>query len=412
MKKITGISLLLILLTSSCSSIKYFRYISKGKAPKGIFRTEIPFEMHNNLIVIKARLNDSDKEFEFMVDSGAPVSVIYKETLEASKAETVMTFDVRDSQGNITKSEYVMLDVGIENLVFKDIFTAYSAEPTEVIYCIAPGGIIGADLMQTANWQIDFANKKIIVSDLKSSLPDLKDYQKASFAKRAPFGSMPWLTVVPGLNVDLTIKEVLFTDVLIDLGSSGGLTLPKNAVTDTLFKNDLKQVRMGYSTFGLLGANLDTTVYYRSPDIYMEGINFNRHTIDIAHQSKSRLIGIEILSDYTVFIDFRKNNLYLKPVAVEQDTIDEKSFGFTMLYDSKSSNYYVSSLYEGSSAALSGLQLNDTIVAINQQKMPVFTTYCAFNEWKMTMNLQDQWMIKTTRDDQLIHLEKGIIPRR
>lgn len=383
--------------------------MAKGEAPKGAFRTEIPFELKNDLIVIKVKLNDSDKEFEFMLDSGAPTSVIYTEALEESKAKTAITYNVSDSQGNRVKSDYVMLNVGIENLVFKDILTAYS-KPHEFVKCIASHGIIGADLMQTANWQIDFANKKIVISDRKkSSLPDLKDYQKVSFSKRSPSHSMPWLTVVPGLTVDLKVNGKLMKDIYIDLGSNGALTIPKNGVTDTLFKNDLKEVQTGYSTFGLFGANMDTSYYYSSSDIYMGEIHFNNHKIDVADQNGS-LLGTAILSDYTLFIDFRKKELYLKPL--EQKTKDEKKLGFSMYYDSKSSICYVSSLYVGSSAALAGLQLNDTLVEVNEQKVPAFADFCEFREWSKKMISQDLLMIKTKRDDEIIKIEKGIIPKR
>lgn len=383
--------------------------MSKGEAPKGTFRTEIPFELHNDLIVIKVKLNDSDKEFEFLLDSGAPASVIYAEALEESKAKTVMTYNVSDSQGNRIKSNYFMLNVGIGNLVFKDILTAYS-KPHELIRCIASDGIIGADLMQTANWQIDFENKKIIISDRKkSSLPDLKDYQKVSFSKRSPSHSMSWLTVVPGLTVDLKVNGVLIKDIYIDLGSTGALTIRKNAVTDTLFKNDLKEVLTGYSTFGLFGANMDTSYYYSSSDIYLGEVRFNNHRIDVANQNGS-LLGTAILSDYTLFIDFRKKNLYLKPV--EQNAEDEKKLGFSMYYDSKSSVCYVSSLYEGSAAALAGLQLNDTIIEVNGQPLPVFADFCEFREWSKKMISQDMLMIKTKRDDEITRIEKEIILKR
>jgi|GEM_PF-3115137 len=414
MKKITGLLLLLLLmaLAGSCSSIRQFRYMSKGKAPKGTFRTEIPFELNNGLIIIKVKLNGSDKEFEFMVDSGAPASVIFKEAFETSKAETVMTYGVSDSQGNKTQSAYVLLDVTIGNSIFKDIFTAYSADPNEFITCIAPGGIIGADLMQTANWEIDFVHKKLIISDLKSSLPDLAGYQKVSFTKRSPFGNLPWLNVLPGLTVDLKVNDQVFKDVYIDLGSSGSITLPKNEVTAKLFEHDLKEVLTGYSTFGLLGAEMDTTFYYYSPNIYMGPLNLNNHSIDISNHNQS-LIGTAIFSDYSMIIDFRKEDLYFKPIgAAEKKSTDEKELGFHLLYDSKSATCYVANIYEGSSAALAGLQLTDTIVEINQQQLPVFTDFCEFRSWSRQMISQDQLLIKTKRDDELIRIEKGIIPKR
>jgi predicted aspartyl protease len=382
--------------------------MSKGEAPKGTFRTEIPFELESGLIIIKAKLNDSEKEYEFIVDSGAPFSVIYQEALEESKAKTVMASSVSDSQGNAVKSDYVMLNVGIGDLVFKEMLAAHT-NPHELLRCIAYDGIIGANLMQTANWQIDFENKKIIISDRKkSSLPDLKDYQRVSFSKRSAFGSMPWLHIVPGMTVDVKVNGKLFKDVLVDSGSSGALTIPKNEVTDTLFKNDLKEVLTGYSSFGLFGANMDTSYNYSSSDIYMGNLRIDKHRIDVANQNKS-LLGMEIFSNYAMVIDFRKKDMYLKPL--EKKTKDEKELGFKMLYDSKSGTCYVGMLFLGSSAALAGLQLNDTIVEVNEQKIPVFADFCEFRVWSKKMTSQEILMIKTKRDDEVIRIEEGIIPK-
>ncbi len=386
--------------------------MSKTKAPKGTFQTEIPFELHNNLIAIKLKLNDSDKEYEFLLDSGAPASVIYKDALEESKAETVMSYDVGDSQGNRVKSEYVMLDVTLGNSEFTDVVAAYATEPSDMVRCIAVDGVLGANMMQTANWQIDFQNKKIIISDQKkSSLPDLKDYQKVPFEKRAPFGSMPRLTVLPGMTVDINVNGELFKDVLVDLGSSAGLTLPKNAKTDTLFKNDLNEVLLGYSTFGLFGAKMDTAYYYESSQMRTGEVQFNNHLIGIEKQDRL-LLGTAILSDYAMYIDFRKKNMYLKTVVPNKESITEKKLGFSLFYDPDTKKCFVASIYQGSAAELAGLQLNDVITEIDGQPLPIFPDFCEFREWSLNLRKLQAITLKTEREDRLIKIEAAFVPKK
>jgi predicted aspartyl protease len=411
MKKITLISLLFVLLTG-CSSTKQFRYMSKGKAPKGTFRTEIPFEIHSKLMVIKVKLGGSDKEYEFMIDTGAPVSVIYKDVFEAAKADTVMVYNVSDSRGNSAKSVYVMLDMTIGNSKFKDIFTVYAAEPSEIVQCIALDGIIGADLMQTANWEIDMENQKIIITDFKSGRPNLQGYQKVSGAKRSPSMRMPWLTVVPGLTVDLEIKGKKFKDVYVDTGSAGSLTMPKDEKTDSVFKKEQKTVLWGYSSFGLLGGSMDTTYAYNTVDVEMGKVHIPNPSIDM-YKRNSSLLGMGILSDYNLFFDFRKNDMYLKPIAAEKKKNDEKGFGFYIHYDSKSKVFTVANLYEGSGAAKAGLQLADTVVEVNNEKLPVFTDFCEFREWTKALGkTEGSMIIKIKRDDLVFTIEKGIMPKR
>lgn len=383
--------------------------MSKTKAPKGTFRTEIPFELHNGLIVIKAKLNGSEKEYEFILDSGAPASVIFKEAMEESKAASVMSYKVSDSQGNSMQSDYVLLDVILGNSEFKDVFATYTAEPGVLLPCIAHDGLIGANLMQTANWQIDFENKKIVISDRKkSSLPDLKDYQKVSFTKRAPFSSMRWLTVLPGMAVDIKVNGKLYKDIWVDLGSSGALSLPKNPVTDTLLKNEPKQTLLGYSTFGLFGAKMDTAYYYKSSEMILDGVQFNTHTITLEKQRRS-LLGTEILSDYTLYIDFRKKDMYLKPV-VPNKTSDDKKLGFSLLYTSETSKCYIASILQDSPADQSGLQLNDVLTEINGQPLPAFKDFCEFREWSRKIHHADAVTMKIEREDKLIKIDAALVP--
>jgi predicted aspartyl protease len=407
----TLISLLFILL-ASCSSTKQFRYMSKGKAPKGTFRTEIPFEIHNKLIVIKVKLDDSDKEYEFMVDTGAPVSVIYKEAFEAAKADTVMIYNVSDSRGNSAKSVYVMLDMTLGTSKFKDIFTVYAAEPSEIVRCIALDGIIGADLMQTANWEIDMENQKIILTDFKSRKPNLESYQKVKCSKRSPSKRMPWLTVVPGLTVDLEIKGKKFKDVYIDTGSAGSLTMPKDEKTDSVFKNEQKTVLWGYSSFGLLGGSMDTTYGYNRVDVEMGKVHISNPSIDM-YKRNSSLLGMGILSDYNLFFDFRKNDLYLKPTHAEKKESDEKGFGFYIHYDSKSNLFTVANMYEGSGAAKAGLLLGDTVIAVNNEKLSAFTDFCEFRQWTRTLSKgEGPVVVKIKRGNLVFTIEKGIMPKR
>lgn len=410
MKITTIVSTLLLLLISSCSSMKQFRYMNRAKAPKGSFRAEIPFEYRNNWIIIKTKLNGSDKEYEFVLDSGAPCSVIYQEAFEDTKPDTVMTYGISDTQGNRTKSVYVLLDMKLGNYEFKDVFTAYT-KPNDVIKCLAPGGIIGADLMQTVNWEIDFKNQKIIISDLKSELPGLDGYQKVPFTKRSPFGSMPGLNVVPGLTVDVKINGATIKDVLIDLGSTGGLTLPRNEQTNGIFKNELKQVAEGISSFGLLGFDMDTIHYYKDVAFNMGNLRVEDHSIDI-YNRREPLLGTAIFSHYSMIIDFKKNDLYFKPVKADSTAAEEKLFGFNTYYDAEKRTCIISNLYEGSAAKLSGLQLNDTVIQINGEPVPIFTNFCEFRTWSKKCNLEEKVTVKITRKEEVFVIEKAVVPKR
>src|SRR5690554_7263041 len=95
---------------SSCKKVKIFITIiifllsfvcyesraaaEEKNAPSGEYLTEseiekikVPFELKDNLIYIKARINGSEKEYDFLLDTGAGVTVIKKSVAEALRLE-------------------------------------------------------------------------------------------------------------------------------------------------------------------------------------------------------------------------------------------------------------------------------------------------------------------------------------
>lgn len=165
MKKYYLVSLLACLvLFSSCSIIKTVSLIKGGSVDNENFTETINFEDRAGLIIIKVLIKG--KSYDFVFDTGAPCAVFSELAQELGlKAE----FDVTsiDSEGNKAKAGFVEINnLKTGSLSFSNIGAAViDLKQIPEIECLKIDGIIGANLMNKAKWQINYQNNTITVTD-------------------------------------------------------------------------------------------------------------------------------------------------------------------------------------------------------------------------------------------------------
>jgi hypothetical protein len=91
---------------------------------------------------------------------------------------------------------------------------------------------------------------------------------------------------------------------------------------------------------------------------------------------KGSRIGNKILQDNHVIIDVTHNSLYVSPVSKEDDKFEISNIGFTF----KDRNVFVASLVNNSVFGRAGIQMNDTIIRLNEFKVSDLKDYCEYNE--------------------------------
>ncbi len=120
-------------------SLKAISMLKKAGVQKGYFLQEIPFELINNLVVIKVMIRA--KVYSFVFDTGAPPTVLSMELAKELQVKTAVTLSVSDANGKKNLQNWSQLDtLSIGGIQFYDA-PCISADITaqQVFACMKNG---------------------------------------------------------------------------------------------------------------------------------------------------------------------------------------------------------------------------------------------------------------------------------
>lgn len=351
MKKILFSSVLLLFL-SSCSSIKLLKLLKKGSVEQTSFKTEIPFEMRLGLIIVPVTING--KTYDFLVDTGAP-NLCSEEVAAELNLKPVVSQKAGDSQGVKEKLDFVVMpDMYLNGICFKETGAAIAhINKSEVLACLNADGIIGANLMKEAVWEIDYERQVITISEKRSSfsIPDSVIH--------VPFS--PALSFTPSVNI--TYNGVEDKNVTFDTGSNGYFASSKTVYKSIKDKTPtIKEARsFGSSGSGLYGAAVsDTNITARIDSTRLGDLTLKNNVVTF--EKGSRTLGTKFLKNYRVIIDWSVNEILLIPVKPFNHSNNE-SFGFSPFISEN--KLIVSDVFINSPASKNGIQLGTQILEAN-----------------------------------------------
>lgn len=192
------------------------------------------------------------------------------------------------------------------------------------------------------------------------------------------------------LYVDLktTENKTIKAKLLMDLGCSDAIIL-NSPYFKTISNNFLPKQIVDYTILygGALGGNSNggefraISVKLGDDIINNPIVSFSKDTLGAFSKTDyDGLLGNEILDRYNYAIDYRNQKLYLIKNAQSKRSFKSTLTGF---YAMKTKDYAtVMSIYYQSEAYKNGLQLGDTIVAINDKKVNDLTDKQFYNEQK------------------------------
>lgn len=348
--KITSLIVFSLLVLSSCKSLKMVRLMSKGEIEQQQFISEVPFENHLGLIIMKITINS--KQYDFLYDTGAP-NVISADLAQELNIKPYVRVKTSDSQGVKEEMEYVLLPkVTVGCIDFLNTGAAIAdLKRSSVIACLNVDGIIGANLMQKAIWQIDYEKKVIRFSNTMDSF-EIENGERILFSQKVTG------TPVTDINVNGTVVK----NVTIDTGSNGGLSLSEKTFREA--KDSLAPVAIGVgtTTSGIYGlGKIDTNYYTTFPTVSIGEIELTNQLVDF-NKGKSLTIGNDFFENYNVTYNWFEKEMILSNKK-EHDNSAFDSFGFSYFFtDDK---LLVSLIINGSEADEKGLKRGDQITTIN-----------------------------------------------
>ncbi len=368
----------------ACNYVKNIKLLTSGSLERTDFTESIPFTYTKDLIIVEAEVNGLDEKRQFIFDTGAFESKIEVGLAEELNLQTKATKTNSTAQGisqkiGVTQLEKLVLgETGFANISAGKLKYDISSASR----CIAPDGIIGANLMKLANWKIDYSSQQIHFSD--------HPFKVSEEANTINF-DRPLLSGTP--EIELQVGGKTLSGVLFDVGYNGGLILPSRFARS--FTSEVEKQYYDQSTSGIFGTNIDTLTS-KELNVSLAGFDM-KVPVEFSSIGKA-LLGNDILEHFMVTIDYESNQISLHPQS-EVHVASPYSFIPGILNDSLW-------VVNRTNPALS-LSLGDTLLSINHQKpQDVFSSYCDYVLNIGTLIKSDS-LSTTTKDGSTLKIYPG-----
>ena len=361
---------------SLVSSIKISKAITEGHIKQTSFNREIPFKQINGFIILTVSIEG--QQYDFLVDTGAP-TVIDSDLAKKLKIKKLGNQKVSDAYNKKKSLAYVKIkEISIAELRFFETVAIVSdfSLITKGL-CLKVSGILGANLMSRAIWQIDFAQSKINVADNRESLFIPEKSWNVDFRLYGGVGT-------PKFN--LTVNNILH-EVILDTGSKWGITLLHTAKNQLL---NPQEFVLGYGTVsGFLGNIVDTIRLAKIPLVKVgDSLEVKDEIVTFRDKIISDLVGNDFLKNYLVTIDWKNQSITFSLLNISSIK-SFNSFGFKPTLSNN--RLIIGFLYQESPAYKIGLRLNDTILKINEWDFREVdqSKYCDFIDSKLLENAEN-----------------------
>jgi hypothetical protein len=342
----------------------FMNRLSGGQVMNKNFKEVVDFTLVDNRICLKAKINDYEHDISFILDTYA-ICLIREGLLNKLDLDIL---DCTEEMGE--KFENTIMrplfpkyhKISIGNVVFEDIgsMVMKETEDNPLLYALEDG-LIGANLMKSCIWQIDFRENKLIITDQIEKLDNLED------AIRFPFNPMP-LQGSPNIQVVLNGKDTV--DVQFDTGGNGFLSFlsPTTKSEVESGRGVAWHVKLELPVNREKSPGIETHYFVKLKTLEIGSKTFKDIPIAVYNPANDNLmnkgsIGIEFLKNFIVTLDWLENRIYLMPIEGRLLKQNIRTFGFSYAYEDGAMR--VKSIYGGSEAEKSGLKIGERIFSIN-----------------------------------------------
>ncbi|MCE7991690.1 MAG: clan AA aspartic protease [Roseivirga sp.] len=330
--------------------------VSKAKP----FVRTIDIRIEQNLMFTDVTIDG--EVYNFLIDTGAPFvlspKLAKKLDFRTSQTMTMGSSNAKKGKARVGTMKRDVEVGGLKFSNFKATVLDYNSN-TQVIRCLAFDGIIGANFMSGAIWQIDYDRKKITITNSLKRLSGIDSSWSVKMETRG-FNKSPYIPV--------KVNRGEAGRVLFDTGFAGFFDLTYNSYNKALKADKLDdRIRIlegrGTMSEGAFGA-LDTTGYFMQvPQIIIGREKVQKPEFRMAHTRKAK-VGAEYLKGRLVTLDFPRKRFYVSEKEEKYSPINKKSFLFAATLDDGTMK--VSSVY-GKLQQSQDLKIGDELLAINGQ---------------------------------------------
>ena len=338
---------------------------------------EIPFELKNDLILLKVKINDNPEARTFIFDTGATSDLL--DSIAANKLGLKANYKQDVSGAGGTKSYDIILyqKLTLQNKIEIDSTHLVLTDLTKLKDALEKDfdGIIGYSLLTKYITKIDYENQKILLYDKIQHL-DTIGYKAVPFE----FGNgIP----IPQFDISITLKNgESFTDkILFDSGA--GLTLLVNTPYNEKHKISTKADKSLVSESENLHAkSISEDIAIKS--MFIGGYDLSEMVISIAHDKDGvsgyedylGILGAKVISRFNIILDYSSSILYLKPNKKFGQPFEFPLSGIKL--KKVNDGVTISRIEKTSCAYKKGIRKGDKIISVNRNSSGNIKIYREF----------------------------------
>ena len=346
---------------------------AKARFTSGKDSAEFPVKLYGVDVMLPVRVNGKGPSW-FIFDTGADSSALVKDRAKELGIESKGSIEGEGSGGSADVG--LIPDVTLE-LPGVEIPTKMIAEfPDPGLSAIAGQrfeGVIGYDVISRFVVRLDYQNKTMTL------------YDPATFHYSGPGSAIP-ITFRNGNNLNIPGKieapgrapiNALFT---IDTGSSGSIDL-NTPFVDANHLLDAVGKTIAGSSYGLGGRSTHLVGRLASVQIGPYKIaqpiaEFSRDTKGTeANPDRDANVGGQILSRFTIYLDYAHNRMILEPNAHLNDPFEYDMSGLRLVSPPPFDRVVVNDVRDGSPAARAGIKKGDVITSVNGVPTSKYSLY-------------------------------------
>lgn len=339
---------------------KVLELITKGKPLiEGHKAHIVPFDYIDNHIFVKVKINNMEKDYRFLLDTGAGTTVINPRSAAVLNFKKAAEMNVTD--GFISKKvDLVMVQkITLGEVVVENCgASVFDMEKIEATHNIEIDGILGSNFLRFFTIQIDYLKKELVIATNYDCFS-----KEIKQSHRIPLGQSPTGLVFAPLKIP-GVEAPFITE--IDTGAGSGLSIPLNYIGKFKPALNSKEVKLlGTLSGGAFGESkgmLSRLGEFEMGDLLIENlvVRFENRKLDFL------ILGNDFLSRFTVIINYPKNEMFLLPLKDKILETNIMSFGFNTKQN-ENGHLQITGLYEGSVAEQAGLRVGDIIVRVDAE---------------------------------------------
>jgi len=357
---------------------------------------EVPFELSNNLIILKVRVNRS-KPLHFIFDTGASISVIDPQSANALRLRAKGKLELEATGGSVQSGLIGPVSLSIAGVtVFNQTLATVDLDVVAPIFGFKIDGIIGHDFINNFVVEIDYAAEVM-------NFYETQNYKYSGGGESIPIELIEKTPFARG-RIILQGREPIEGKFEVDTGSNRVLNLNtpfvnKHKMLETLTNQaQSKLVGAGGSSAAVKArvpaVELGSLVIKNSLVVFAQGTEGNEGSTESDGE-----LGGAFFREFKTILNYSRSQMILER---NQNTpaIRDLSGLELVAEPPRFTTYVVNDVAENSPAAAAGVQEEDTIIAVDGRP----TARLTLRELRRLFTQSGERVVSIKRDSKTLQL--------